>query len=272
VFQRRFSASSFWRLVDRTRPTYLFTLAPIANILLSLPPSPLDRQHTLRVIIALGAGAAAPIIEERYGVPVIDWYGMTEAGSGTYTRLDAERRVGSAGQRFPDSQMTILRADGTPAAPGEVGEVCFPAESIGFSGYVEDPEATAASLREGYFHTGDMGYFDSDGYFFFVDRLKDIVRRAGENISSIEVETVFRLHPRIADVAIVGRPDPVLGERVVAFVVPRPGQPAPDAAELKRFAAGKLAAFKIPEEVHAVAELPRTATGKIQKFQLRKQL
>jgi acyl-CoA synthetase (AMP-forming)/AMP-acid ligase II len=159
-----------------------------------------------------------------------------------------------------------------PAATGEVGEVCFPAESIGFGGYVEDPEATAAALRDGYFHTGDMGYFDADGYFFFVDRLKDIVRRGGENISSIEVETVYRLHPQIADVAIVGKADPVLGERVVAFVVPRPGQPAPEVAELARFGAGKLAPFKIPEEVHAVAELPRTATGKIQKFQLRKQL
>jgi acyl-CoA synthetase (AMP-forming)/AMP-acid ligase II len=273
VFQRRFSARRFWPLVDRTRPTYLFTLAPIVHMLMGLAPSPTDKTHSLRLMIALGAGASAPLIEERYGVPVIDWYGMTEAGSGTYTRLGEERRPGSAGRPFPGSTICALREDGAFASPGEVGEICFSAEAVGFTGYVEDPEATAAALRDGWFRTGDLGYFDADGYFYFVDRLKDIVRRAGENISSMEVETCLREHPRVADVAIVGKRDPILGERVIAFAVPvEEGAEVPTASELRVFAKGRLAEFKLPEEVIEIAELPRTATGKIEKFRLRQLL
>lgn len=272
VFQRRFSASRFWALVDRTRPTFFLTLAPIVNILLGLRPSPLEREHTLRVIIALGAGAAAPIMEERYGVPVIDWYGMTEAGMGTYTRLSEERRPGSAGRPFEGSGMKILREDGAIADPDEIGEVCFSTDDIGFGGYVDDEEATHEAIRDGYFHTGDLGRFDRDGYFYFVDRKKDIVRRGGENISSAEVEMALRQHPAVAEVAILGKPDEVLGERVVAFVVASEGARAPGVESLASFAAGKLSSYKLPEAVFAVEALPRTATGKVEKFRLRQQL
>ena len=150
--------------------------------------------------------------------------------------------------------------------------MCFDSAKIAFQGYVEDAEATTSAIRGGYFHTGDLGYFDADGYFFFVDRLKDIVRRGGENISSAEVETVFRQHPDVAEIAVLGRKDPVLGERLVAFVVPSEGASAPDVATLARFAEGDLATYKMPEEVIVMPELPRTATGKVQKFRLRAQL
>jgi acyl-CoA synthetase (AMP-forming)/AMP-acid ligase II len=272
VFQRRFSASRFWRLVDLYRPTYLFTLAPIVHMLMALPPGPHERRHTLRVIMALGSAQGAPAIEARYGVPVMDWYGMTEAGAGTYTRLSDERRPGSAGRPFADSVMRIMRDDGTLADPGEVGEVVFEAESVGFAGYVDDEAATAGALSDGWFHSGDLGRFDEEGFFYYVDRKKDVVRRAGENISSMEVEIVLREHPAIADVAVLGRPDPVIGERVVAFVIPAPGADAPSVDELRAFAAGRLAAFKVPEEVHTVTDLPRTATGKVEKFRLRQGL
>jgi len=272
VFQRRFSAQRFWQLVDRTRPTYFFTLAPIVHILMGLPPNPMERQHGMRLIVALGSGPAMATMEERFGVPVIDWYGMTEAGMGTYTRLGEERRPGSAGRPFPDSAMHILREDGSEAETGEVGEVCFEAARIGFNGYVEDAEATAAALDERWFHTGDLGYFDADGFFFFMDRLKDVVRRGGENISTLEVETALMEHPDIAEVAVIGRPDPVLGERIVAFAVPQPGVAAPDAKSLGEFASQKLASFKLPEDVIPVDAIPRTATGKVQKFALRKRL
>ena len=177
VFTRRFSATRFWKLVDLYRPTFLFTLSPIVNILLGRPESLPEKRHNLRVIIALGAARGRPIIEERFGAPVIDWYGMTEAGLGTYTRLDEARKPGSAGRRFPDSTMTILQEDGTVAAPGEEGEVVFGRGTISFDGYLKDDEATAAVIDADWFHTGDLGYFDEEGYFFFVDRKKDIVRR-----------------------------------------------------------------------------------------------
>jgi acyl-CoA synthetase (AMP-forming)/AMP-acid ligase II len=271
VFPRRFSARRFWTLVDKYRPTYLFTLSSIANILMGRPPGPYERRHSLRVGVVLGAAASAPLIEERFGFAVVDWYGMTEAGMGTYTRLDEERRPGSAGRRFPDSTMMIVREDGTEAPPGEVGEVVFRLGTITFNGYLKDEEATRAAVDDQFFHTGDLGYFDQDGYFYFVDRKKDIVRRGGENISSVEIETVIRTYPGVADVAIVGKPDPVLGERVVAFVVPgEDGAPDPD--ELKSHVQAHLAHFKVPEAIFILEQLPRTATGKIIKKQLREML
>jgi acyl-CoA synthetase (AMP-forming)/AMP-acid ligase II len=197
---------------------------------------------------------------------------MTEVGMGTYTRLSEERRPGSAGRPFEDSAMTILREDGSVADTGEVGEVCFAADGIGFAGYIDDEEATRSALHDGYFHTGDLGRFDEDRFFYFVDRKKDIVRRGGENISSAEVETVFRQHPDVAEIAILGRPDPVLGERVAAFVVAAEGSTPPDAEALARFAEGQLAPYKLPETVIPTDELPRTATGKVEKFRLRQRL
>lgn len=271
VFPRRFSASRFWALVDKYRPTYLFTLSPIVNILMGRPPSAGERRHNMRVGVVLGAAASAPLIEERFGFAVIDWYGMTEAGMGTYTRLGEDRRPGSAGKRFPDSTMMILREAGGEAAPGEVGEVVFKLGTITFDGYLKDDEATAAAVDGQYFHTGDLGYFDEDGYFFFVDRVKDIVRRGGENISSVEIETVMRQYAGVADAAIVAKPDPVLGERIVAFVTPAEDGP-PDAEGLKRHVGTHLASFKVPESVYLVDGLPRTATGKVIKKQLREML
>ncbi len=272
VFQRRFSARRFWQLVDRTRPSYFLTLAPIVHILLGLRESRFEREHSLRMIVALGAGLASTLMEERYGAPVIDWYGMTEAGMGTFTRLSEERRPGSSGRRFEGSGMTILREDGSEADPDEVGEVGFATSATGFSGYVDDEEATRSAVSDGYFHTGDLGRFDADGYFYFVDRKKDIVRRGGENISSAEVETLLLQHPDIAEVAIVGKPDPILGERVAAFIVPAEGSAAPDASSIAKFAEDRLATYKLPEAVHPIEALPRTATGKVEKFRLRKQI
>jgi acyl-coenzyme A synthetase/AMP-(fatty) acid ligase len=232
------------------------------------PPSPIERTNRFRVMIVLGSGPNSPVIEERFGAPVIDWYGMTEAGSGTYTRLSDQRRPGSAGRRFPDSSMQVLRDDGSEAAAHEVGEVGFRTEGIHFGGYVDDDEANAAAVRDGWFLTGDLGYFDDDGYFFFVDRKKDIVRRGGVNVSSIEVETVLRGHPLVADVAIVAKPDPMLGERIVAFVVCATAEP-PSVEALRQFAADELAEYKLPDAVVVVDDLPRTASGKVEKFRLR---
>jgi len=271
VFPRRFSASRFWKLVDTYRPTYLFTLSSIVNILMGRPPGPQERRHNMRAGVVLGAAATAPAIEERFGFAVVDWYGMTEAGMGTYTRLDEERRPGSAGKRFPDSTMMILREEGGEAPPGEVGEVVFQLGTITFDGYLKDDEATRAVVDDQYFHTGDLGYFDEDGYFYFVDRKKDIVRRGGENISSVEIESVMRSFPGVGDVAIVGKPDPVLGERVVAFVVAGEDGP-PDQRKLQELVASHLAHFKVPEAIYLVDELPRTATGKVIKKQLREML
>ena len=271
VFQRKFSATNFWSVVDRYRPSVLFTLAPIVNILMGRPAAPIERSNRFRVMIVLGSGPNAPAIEQRFGAPLIDWYGMTEAGSGTYTRLGDERRPGSAGRRFPGSTMRVMRDDGSEAAPEEVGEVWFRLEGIHFGGYIDDDEANEAAVRDGWFLTGDLGYFDADGYFFFVDRKKDIVRRGGVNISSIKVETVLRAHASVTDVAIVAMPDDMLGERIVAFVVCAAGE-TPTLEMLRSFAEDDLAHYKLPDALVIVDDLPRTASGKVEKFRLRSQL
>ncbi|MEO5841076.1 MAG: class I adenylate-forming enzyme family protein, partial [Acidimicrobiales bacterium] len=268
VFQRKFSATNFWSVVDHYRPSVLFTLAPIVNILMGRAATPMERTNRFRVMIVLGSGPNAPAIEQRFGAPIIDWYGMTEAGSGTYTRLGDERRPGSAGRRFPGSTMRVLREDGSEAGPDEVGEVGFRLEDIHFGGYIDDDEANEAAVRDGWFMTGDLGYFDADGYFFFVDRKKDIVRRGGVNISSIEVETVLRAHELVADVAIVAVPDAMLGERIVAFVVCAGGE-EPTLEMLRSFAEVDLAHYKRPDALVIVEDLPRTASGKVEKFRLR---
>jgi acyl-coenzyme A synthetase/AMP-(fatty) acid ligase len=269
VFPRRFSARRFWGLVDTYRPTYMVTLAAIMNILFSLAPTAVERDNSFRVLVVLGSAANADELEERYGVPIIDWYGLTEGGAGVYTPLDRPKKKGSAGVLMPGSTMTIRREDGSAAGPNEVGEVAFPAESSSFGGYVDDPEATAAVLHDGYVWTGDLGYFDHDGYFFFMDRKKDIVRRGGENISSVEVETALLTHPAVAEAAVVGKRHPVLGEQIAAFVVPTEGFDVPSVDEMQTFLKGHVADFKAPEWMYPIEVLPRTGTKKVEKFRLR---
>ena len=135
-------------------------------------------------------------------------------------------------------------------------------------GYYNKPEATAEAFKNGWFHTGDLGYADEDGFFFIVDRKKDLVIRGGYNVYPREVEEVLYEHPAVAEAAVIGRPDPKLGEEVLAFVALKPGASA-DEAEIVAFAKERLAAYKYPREVRIVDELPKGATGKILKKELR---
>jgi acyl-CoA synthetase (AMP-forming)/AMP-acid ligase II len=257
-------------MVDTYRPTYLFTMAPILHILMAAPPSLIEREHGLRAMFVLAAGAHADEIEQRFGTPVVDCYGMSECPCGTYTRLDEPRRPGSAGRAFPHVELRILRADGSFAEPDEPGEVVFRHGRI-FDGYLDDPKETARAVRDGWFHTGDLGRLDGDGFFYFIDRQKDVIRRGGENISSQEVEAALRAHPAVRDVAAVACADPVLGERVVAFVIPT-GDDAPTLEQLRAWGATTLAPYKLPEQLVVASEFPRTASGKVQKFALRESL
>jgi len=272
AFPRRFSASRFWDFLKASEATYLMTLAPLVHLALSPGPGPWEREHALRVAIVPGAGANIGMMEERLGVPVLEWYGMTEAtGSGTCTRLGEPSPPGSAGRRIPGSSMTILDEQGSPVAANVIGEVAFERDSIVFVDYLNDAASTAAVLRDGHFHTGDLGYFDDAGYFFYVDRIKDIVRRAGENISSLEVEDAVRGLPGVADVAVVPAPHPLLGEEVAAFVVLDGGDEWDDDAAAMSLRA-TLARYKVPSRFVIVTELPKTASGKVQKALLRDQL
>ena len=170
---------------------------------------------------------------------------------------------------MPGREVRIVDLTGEEVPAGEVGEIIVrgvPGRSL-MAGYYGDPEATADALRGEWLHTGDNGRVDEKGYIYFVDRAKDVIKRAGENISSSEVETVLVTHPAVKEVAVVGVPDPIRDEAVKAFIVLEDGATV-DEAELTAHAQASLARFKVPTEYQFIAAMPKTSIGKIQKKEL----
>ncbi len=178
-------------------------------------------------------------------------------------------RLASVGTPHSVVEVTVRGEDGTVCAPGEVGEICVRGDVV-MSGYWNNPEGTAAALRDGWLWTGDLGAFDGDGFLTLKDRSKDLIVSGGSNIYPREVEEVLLAHPGVAEASVVGRPDREWGEVVVAFVVPRGAAPA--TAELDRLCLENIARFKRPKEYRFVERLPKNNYGKVVKTELRKEL
>ncbi|WP_405488842.1 AMP-binding protein [Nocardia sp. NBC_00511] len=201
-------------------------------------------------------------------------YGLTETGNTAVCLPPDQHRPGTArlqaaGRPYPGVRLEIRRPDGSPAAPGESGEV-YLASPAGMLEYFGDPQATAATVVDGWVRTGDAGYLDEDGYLVIRDRVKDLIIVAGENVYPAEVEKVVNGHPAVHDSAVVGAPDERWGERVHAFVVVVPGAEL-TARELVRFLAGRLAGYKVPSKYDFVTTIPRNPSGKILRRELREQ-
>ncbi|WP_218509728.1 class I adenylate-forming enzyme family protein [Variovorax sp. dw_308] len=200
-------------------------------------------------------------------------YGMTETGPGG-TVLYPEEQIDKAGSigrvATPGIDMRVVREDGSDARPGDIGEIWIKAESAMME-YLDDADATAKSMSNGWYKSGDLARLDADGYLFMADRSKDMIITGGENVYSKEVEDAVSAHPSVAGVAVVGRPHPEWGETVVAFVVPQPGA-AIDVDNLRAFLTERIAKYKIPREFIMRADLPHTPTGKVQKHMLRKEM
>lgn len=203
--------------------------------------------------------------EQRFGVNVLEGFGMSETGAAGFLNRPGERRVGSIGKPLWGVRARIEGAEGI--GPGHVGELLIKGHVV-MTGYHEDPAATAETLVDGWLHTGDLAYVDEDGFYFIVDRIKDMVIRGGFNVYPREVEEVLFRHPGIREAAVIGRPDERLGEEIVAVVVPRPGFTL-DAQEVIAFCRESLAGYKCPREVRFVDQLPRNASGKVLKRDLR---
>jgi long-chain acyl-CoA synthetase len=203
------------------------------------------------------------------GIQLLNGYGLTETTSAVVTNVGVEflEHPNSVGRPNLTADMRIVDPDGREVGAGAVGEICFRSPQVA-KGYWNNEEATRASFVDGWFHSGDLGYVDDEGYLYVVDRLKDVVIRGGENVYCAEVEAVLFEHPAIASVTVVGVPEEAMGERVCAVVVPRPGAEL-DLAGLREYALGHLAAFKVPEAMVLVDELPETASGKIDKKAVR---
>ena len=229
---------------------------------------------SLRVGVSGGAAIPGEVIrafEEKFpGCVVLEGYGLSESTSTTTFNVNAQqRKVLSIGKPIWGVTVQVVGEDDKPLPPGQanVGEIVIRGHNI-MKGYYNNPDATAEAFAGGWFHTGDLAYQDEDGYFFIVDRKKDLVIRGGYNVYPREVEEVLYEHPAVAEAAVVGRPDPKLGEEVLAYVSLKPGSAAtPD--ELVAFAKERLAAYKYPREIRIVDELPKGATGKILKKELR---
>ncbi len=277
VVMRKFSVSRFWRVVVDNDVTQLFTIGSIPALLLSAPPSELERAHRVRYGIQVAIDAALHReMTDRWGVPWTDTYGLTETGGLIATPLaDAERMTGSGimGKARTDVETRLLSDDGDEVPPGTPGELFVRAPHI-MSGYLNRPEATAEAVDpDGWFRTGDLMQVDEDGWFTFLGRKKDIVRRAGENISAGEVEEVLRAHPAVIDAAVVPVADPLRGEEVLAHVYVSPEAAAGDAdalrAALVEHAEGALARHKVPRYlVLREEDFPRTPSMRVAKQQL----
>jgi long-chain acyl-CoA synthetase len=228
----------------------------------------------LRVGVSGGASIPGEVIrgfEEKFpGVVILEGYGLSETVAlATFNRSAEDRRVLSIGKPMWGVDVRVFDDADRELPPGadHVGEIVIRGHNV-MKGYYNNTAATAEAMRGGWFRTGDLGFRDSDGFFFIVDRKKDLVIRGGFNVYPREVEEVLHQHPAVSDAAVIGRRDERLGEEVVAYVTLRPGAQA-EPAELIEFGKQRLAAYKYPREVRILDELPRNAAGKVLKSELR---
>jgi long-chain acyl-CoA synthetase len=273
VLMRWFDAASAVRLIEEHR---VQSCALVPSMVAMLLDQPLE-DHDLSSLRFVSCGAAplspALALEFERRVPsatVLEGYGCTESSAVITAMPRDDRRLGTVGVPLPGVEVAVVDDDGRPRPPGDAGEIVVRGPNV-THGYWNDPEQTAATFRDGWLHTGDVGRLDADGYLTIVDRKKDLIIRGGFNVFPRDVEDVLLAHPAVAAAAVVGRPDRRLGEEVVAFVTLRPGATgSPD--DLLAFARENLAATKYPREIRVVDAIPLTPVGKTNRRALRERL
>ena len=269
VLVRRFSISTFWRDVRDHHVTTTFLLGAMAQFVLNQPPRPGDAQNPLDRVLMVPLIENVDQFRSRFGVRVTTCFGSTEANVPLVSSWDASRETG-VGTPRPGYRVRLVDAGGHDVPPGIPGELLVAAdeESTLLSRYHANPTATAEAVRDGWLHTGDVLRQDAEGRLHFVDRLKDALRKRGENISSFEVERELRSHPAVLECAVVGVDSAYSEQEIAAFVQAEPGKKV-TADELKAHVAERAPKFLVPDQIHFVADFPLTPTGKIRKFELR---
>ena len=263
VLHRSFEAAAVNKAIDEQRVTII---SVVATMLTRMLDERGDKPYPawLRCVL-LGGGPAPQALLERcakMGVPVVQTYGLTEAASqvATLAPEDALRKLGSAGKPLFPMEVRIVK-DEQPVQQGAVGEILVRGPSV-TAGYFNQKQATLAALRDGWLHTGDVGYLDDEGFLYVVDRRDDLIVSGGENVYPAEVEAVLMAHPDVVEAAVIGVPDATWGAVPAALIKLREGA-AFDAEAIREFCAGKLARYKVPVHIRAAGELPRTASGKL---------
>ena len=272
VVSPKFSASRFWEIISDHQVTSFGSVATMLSMLLSTYPEGVPKglkTDQLRFAMCGSAPVPAEVLkrfEETFHCLVIEGYGLSESTCrSTFNPPDERRRPGSCGLPI-GNEMRVVDDDDVEVADGTLGEIVMRGQNI-LKGYYKNPEATELAFRNGWFHTGDIGFRDAEGFFYIVDRKTDMIIRGGENIYPREIDEVLYQHPSVAIAATIGIPDPLYGEEVAAFIVTREGTRVSE-EDLISFCRDKLADFKCPKTIRFVKEIPKGPTGKLLKREL----
>lgn len=269
VIAPKFSASRFWKTVDRYKITSFGSVATMLSMLLNGDGREHEAGRSLRFAMCGSAPVPAEVLrnfEEKFGCLVVEGYGLSESTCrSTFNPPNEARRPGSCGLPI-GNEMNVFDENDRELPAGELGEIVLRGPNI-FKGYFKDPAATEKAFANGWFHTGDIGYRDDDGYFYIADRKSDMIIRGGENIYPREVDDLLYTHPAVEAAAVIGVPDELYGEEVAAFVVIKEGMSVTE-NDLIEFCKDSLADFKCPKSVHFVADIPKGPTGKLLKREL----
>ena len=275
VVSPKFSASRFWQIISDYQVTSFGSVATMLSMLLSNYPNGVpEGLQTKQLRFAMCGSAPVPAetlkrFEETFNCLVIEGYGLSESTCrSTFNPPDQRRRAGSCGIPI-GNEMKVVDEEDDDVPDGQLGEIVLRGENI-LKGYYKNEEATATAFRNGWFHTGDIGYRDADGFFYIVDRKSDMIIRGGENIYPREIDEVLYQHPAVAAAATIGVPDSLYGEEVAAFVVLKEKNSC-EADDLISFCRLHLADFKCPKSIRIVNEIPKGPTGKLLKRELAKE-
>ena len=272
ILMRRFDAGQALKLIEQHKVKAMSGVPTMFVDMLAHPDAHrYDTSSVKRWVVGAAAMPTEQLLEfeRKFGGTMYVGYGLSEAGPGVAAdREGMPRKPGSTGVPLEGVLVKIVGDDGVELPRGQVGEICVSGASVS-PGYYENQEGTAETFRNGWLHTGDLGYLDEDGYLFVVDRMKDLIIRGGLNIYPRDVEEVIHTHPAVQEVAVVGVPDTRMGEEVCAYLVARPGVGV-SAEEIIAHCHANLAKYKTPRYVQIVSNLPKTNIGKIQRKELRR--
>ncbi|MCW3023148.1 MAG: Long-chain-fatty-acid--CoA ligase [Conexibacter sp.] len=266
MLQRRFSVSRFWADVEKSGATAGLLMPAMMAMLLTLPEAPDDRDHSLKLVCSHSRDQK---FSGRFGVDIATTWALSEgSGIGTFTAPGYERHEENLiGWPLGNGELKIVDEFGAALPAGGVGEICIRHDSL-MRGYWNDSVQTRFTLRDGWLHTGDVGRLDDEGRLFFEGRVKNMIKRAGENVAAEEVQAVITQHPDVVECAVIGVSDPIRTEEVKAFVVCTDGASL-SGEQLVEWCEERLSSFKVPRYVDFTTDLPKSTTGKIQLFKLR---
>lgn len=272
VLRERFDAATFFEEIRRRNATVFDCSADMIAKLMELPPRENDARNPARLAFGgAGVGSTGRAFEARYGLRILQEYNITECGGAGLVTSGATGNAGSIGKPLPCYEVKVVDEFDEELPRGISGEIVLRPrvpDAI-FLGYCEEPDRTAESMRNGWFHSGDRGYADDEGNFFFIDRMKDCIRRRGATVSSTKIEGIVNSHPGVLESAVVGVPAELDEEDIKVFIVPKPGA-SPSLDEITAWCAGRLSADMVPRHIEVVRELPKTAAGETRKFELRR--